>query len=444
MPAITRRAQLGGMLGGMLGLAGSAAAPGFARAAEDAPIGPEGLGNRIRHIAYSDLGGRADSVQIMRKGDYLYVGHMFSDGITVLDVADPRAPKPVTFFTGGPNTRSHHLQVAGDLLLAVNGANILALQTYDQAKSYYENSLADNFSSGKSFAAGLRIYDVSKPASPREIAFLAIPGIGLNRLWYVGGRYAYISAHFDGFTDHILAIVDMQEPTKPEIVGRFWLPGMNRAAGETPGWPKGKRVALHHMITAGNLGYAAWRDGGFTILDISDVTKPRLLSHINFTPPYPGGTHTPLPLPGRGLALVLDESNGERCAKGISYTWVVDVRAPENPVPIATLPTPRGRDFCALGNFGPHNLHENRPGSFQSETLAFATYHNAGVRAFDISNQYEPREVAFWIPPNPTHILDPRPGIALAPQACDVYVRTDGLMFMSDWNAGVHVLQYEG
>ncbi len=60
-------------------------------------------------------------------------------------------------------------------------------------------------------------------------------------------------------------------------------------------------------------------------------------------------------------------STAEHCVKGISRVWVVDVRARENPVPIATLPTPTGRDFCDFGNFGPHNLHENRPGSFQSE-----------------------------------------------------------------------------
>ena len=58
-------------------------------------------------------------------------------------------------------------------------------------------------------------------------------------------------------------------------------------------------MALHHMITAGNRGYAAWRDGGFTIHDISDPGQPKLLSHINWSPPFPGGTHTPLPLPGR-------------------------------------------------------------------------------------------------------------------------------------------------
>ena len=31
-----------------------------------------------------------DSVQVMSNGQYLYVGHMFSGGFTVVDVADPR------------------------------------------------------------------------------------------------------------------------------------------------------------------------------------------------------------------------------------------------------------------------------------------------------------------------------------------------------------------
>src|SRR5205085_2229676 len=84
---------------------------------------------------------------------------------------------------------------------------------------------------------------------------------------------------------------------------------MNRAAGEAPTLPKGKRAALHHMITAGNLGYGAWRDGGFTILDISDPAKPKLLAHLNWSPPFPGGTHTPLPLPGRKLAVVAGEAD---------------------------------------------------------------------------------------------------------------------------------------
>jgi hypothetical protein len=423
-----------------------------AAAAAAADIPPEGIGNRIRHISYSDVGGRPDSVQTMTSRGHLYVGHMFSDGVTVLDARDPRNLRPVHYFAT-PNTRTHHFQIAGDYLLLANGANLARAQSYDNSRDYFENTLVDTVNtrdrsaagSGTAFRAGLSIFDVARdPAKPREIAFLEMPGIGVNRLWWAGGRYAYVAAHFDGFTDHILCIVDLQNVVAPRIVSRWWLPGMHRAGGETPTSPQGKRYALHHMIVAGDRGYGAWRDGGFTIHDVSDASSPKLLSHANWSPPFPGGTHTPLPLPGRKLAIVADESNADFCAKGLFYTWVVDVRADDNPVPIATLPTPVGRDFCAMGNFGPHNLHENRPGSFVSEETIFATYHNAGVRVFDIRDAHAPREIASWIPPLPAKMLDPRPNVTRSALTCDCYVTAEGLIYVTDWNAGLHVLQYDG
>jgi len=380
----------------------------------------------------------------MASHGYLYVGHMFSDGVTVLDARDPRELKPVHYFST-PSTRTHHLQVAGDYMLLANGANLARSQAYDNSRDYFENTLADSITKREPFRAGLSVFDVAKdPAKPREIAFLEMPGIGVNRLWWAGERHAYVSAHFDGFTDHILCIVDLADITKPQIVSRWWLPGMHRAAGETPTNPQGKRYALHHMIVAGDRGYAAWRDGGFTIHDVSDASNPKLLSHLNWSPPYPGGTHTPLPLPNRKLAIVADESNADYCAKGLFYTWVLDVRADTNPVPISTFPTPTGRDFCALGNFGPHNLHENRPGSFVSEDTIFSTYHDAGVRVFDIRDQYAPKEIASWLPPMPAKMIDPRPNVARSALACDCLVTRDGLIYVTDWNAGLHVLQYEG
>jgi len=120
------------------------------------------------------------------------------------------------------------------------------------------------------------------------------------------------------------------------------------------------------------------------------------------------------------------------------------MRAPEQPVTIATLPTPADRDFCRLGTFGPHNLHENRPGSFQSEERLFATYNNAGVRVFDIRDAFAPKEIASWVPPAPAKLIDPRPNVALAAKSADIYVTTDGLIFVTDWNAGLNVLQLEG
>src|SRR5205807_5271144 len=94
---------------GLLGLAALAEGPGHSGAQERA-IPPQGLGHRFRHLSYSDLGGRPDSVQVMRNRGHLYVGHMFSNGVTILDAADPRKVRPVGFFTGGDFTRTHHLQ----------------------------------------------------------------------------------------------------------------------------------------------------------------------------------------------------------------------------------------------------------------------------------------------------------------------------------------------
>jgi len=179
-------------------------------------IVPEGARN-IDFVGHTDQGGRGDGVQVMVGGGHAYVGHMFSNGVTILDASDPRRVRPVGFFTGGDQTRTHHLQVADDLLLLANGANVVAMQSYDNLRSYFENSLADSITNRKKFRSGLSIHDISKPSEMREIAFLEMPGLGINRLWWPGGRYAYVSAHFHGFTDHVLCIVDLKTITKPEI-----------------------------------------------------------------------------------------------------------------------------------------------------------------------------------------------------------------------------------
>src|SRR4051812_23954186 len=187
---------------GLLTLAAAAAAAPsgahVAYGAADPVVPPQGIGHRIRHISYSDQGGRPDGVQVMVNRGHVYVGHMFSDGVTILDAADPRKLKPVGFFTAGVNTRTHHLQVAEDHLLLANGANIVAMQSYDNLRGDFENPPADSNTNKKNVLPGPRTRVISNPAEMREIAFLEIPGFGINRLWWTGGRYAYVSGHFDG------------------------------------------------------------------------------------------------------------------------------------------------------------------------------------------------------------------------------------------------------
>src|SRR5258708_21408939 len=102
------------------------------------------------------------------------------------------------------------------------------MQSYSDQRGYFENSLADSITKRKNFRSGLSIHDVSKPDEMREIAFLEMPGLGINRLSWMGGRYAYVSAHFSGFTDYCLSIVDLQALTTPATASKRRFPGINR------------------------------------------------------------------------------------------------------------------------------------------------------------------------------------------------------------------------
>lgn len=112
------------------------------------------------------------------------------------------------------------------------------------------------------------------------------------------------------------------------------------------------------------------------VLELMDVTgrsAPRLLVHRNWSPPFGGGTHNCLPLSDRDLLIVADEAVLDHQEDGLKLVWVFDIREPTNPVGIATMPTPAEADYVAKGgHFGPHNIHENRPGSLVSSDLIFA------------------------------------------------------------------------
>jgi hypothetical protein len=98
----------------------------------------------------------------------------------------------------------------------------------------------------------MAVYDISQPENPRQIGFMPVNGGGIHRIGYTGGCWANVSALLDGFTDYLLLILDMNDPAHPKVAGRYWLPGMNQAAGETPSWPANRRFGLHHAIISGN------------------------------------------------------------------------------------------------------------------------------------------------------------------------------------------------
>lgn len=404
----------------------------------------------MRLIGYSEQGGRPDGNQIMMNRGHIFVGHMFSQGFSVIDVRDPTRPRDVNFVAAPPNTWSMHLQAADDLLLVINARDLFAAPEFGDERNYYQGSIGGRpgttaNGAARDWSAGMAVYDISRPEAPRRIGFMPVAGVGVHRIWYTGGRWAYVSALLDGFSDYILLTIDMSDPTRPREAGRFWLPGMHTAGGERPSWPENKRFGLHHAIVHGDTAYAAWRDGGLVVVDVADRTAPRQIAHRNWSPPFGGGTHNCLPLPDRNLLVVLDEAVLDEQQDGLKLIWLFDIREPTNPVSISSFPTPADADYVRKGgHFGPHNIHENRPGSFVSSDVIFATYQNAGVRIFDIRDQYRPVEIGAYVAPAPARLIDRRPNRPRVTHAAEVFVDAQGLIYSSDFAGGLSILERTG
>jgi hypothetical protein len=368
----------------------------------------------LRAIGHSDLNGYGDGMQVLREGDALYVGHFGPSGMgtSILDVGDPRHPRIVEQWPAPRGTHTHKVQIADGLLLVNH----------------------ERFRDGTPFAAGMAVYSLEDPFRPRPIGYFRSGGIGVHRIVWMGGDYAYVSATPDGFDDRIWVIVDMRDPERPREAGRWWWPGMWRGGGETHDWPADRRYAAHHALVDGDTAYLGYGDAGMVVLDIADVSAPKQVGHINWPPG--GDTHTCLPLPGRGLVVVTDEEVVEDCAGTEHRIRVVDVSDPTAPKVTGVCPEPDG-DFCSRGlRYGPHNLHENRPGSYRSAEVVFSTYFNAGVRVYDVADPANPVELAHWIPETP-------PGQKAA-MINDIFVDAAGLVYVSDRvSGGVYILEPE-
>jgi hypothetical protein len=158
---------------------------------------------------------------------------------------------------------------------------------------------------------------------------------------------------------------------------------------------------------------------GLAVYRLDDPFAPaRQVGHVTWDG---GSTHTCLPLPSTGLVAVTDEqtTNGPHAPERL--VRLVD---PKQERVVSVLPPPDPSYAERELRFGPHNLHENREGSYRSERLLFVTYFNAGVRVYDVADPEAPREVAFWV-------SEPAVGQPAA-QANDLFVDADGLVWVTD------------
>lgn len=381
--------------------------------ASSAPV----LSSSVRHLAHLDIPGGG---QIFVNGTTAYVGHMRPpDGTSIIDVADPRRPKLLTTIPIGPMSHSHKVRVVGDLMV-VNSETA-------------ERDIDRPYSEG-----GIRIYDVSTPARPRELGFFGVTGIGIHRYDF-DGRYAYLSSSMDGWLHNIVLIVDLADPARPVEVSRWWMPGQWVAGGETP--LRSRRIGCHHPLRFGDRLYVSYLNGGVVILDIADIAKPKLVGHFDYHPAFPSITHTfarlPFRLGGRDVAVAVDEQPSRVPPGQVpAFMWVFDVTDETKPSPLSTYTmsideTPwRGTPTQPV-RFGAHQCHERMTGS-----LVYLCWFQGGLRIVDIANPDMPVTVGHYIPDTPRGN-----GTVMSN---DVFVDGRGLVYLLDRNRGLDILEYTG
>jgi hypothetical protein len=383
----------------------------------------------LRLVGHSDLNGWGDAFQIRVNKGICYVaasGINGNDGITVLDVKDPRKPKVLNQFRDTEAARTHKvLQITPDIMITNSERRPEMKGKYPEVKG------------------GLRVLDTRDPVNPKFVRYAETDGIGIHRPIYDPRRkLMYSSGAKDNCTGRVLLIHDMKDPANPELIGEWWLEGQMK--GETPTWdPEIMQVGCHEAHPLGDYLTAAWWDAGVILLDARDISNIKMVwrHSPHETHGWAGANHTFLVPEGSEFAIVAQEAVVVDCAHPPAHVTFYDMRNLQVPQLVSTFMPhdidpktmrPRDAKWCRTGSrYGAHNLWHG----LKADDLLYVCWFNAGLRVVDWSNPFDPKEVAYYIPAGNAQ----RP----CPQSNDCFVDTDtGLIYVSDrWGLGLHILE---
>jgi hypothetical protein len=266
----------------------------------------KGYSKNVELLAYHNLDGKPGFQMAMQAANgkyYLYMAHFRHSGWTILDVTKPSNPRYVQFLKGPdfPTQGTIKIQVADGVMVT-------------------------SMSGWEKYVEGIYIWDVkTDPENPKFLSHWSTgePTGMVHRFFYSGGRYVHLSATCKGFAGMIYRIIDIIDPKNPVEVGRWWrqdqwMAGLKPDERETflkshDSQNVGVWAGLHGSpYVKGNLAYCSWGASGMIILDISDVTLPKLVGQLKHNPPFAGGfcgawCHTIVPLSQRPYALMTSE-----------------------------------------------------------------------------------------------------------------------------------------
>jgi hypothetical protein len=131
---------------------------------------------------------------------------------------------------------------------------------------------------------------------------------------------------------------------------------------------------------------------------------------------------------------------------------MVDVTVESRPFGVSswTVPEASGH-FCSRGGrFGTHSSNENMTPIYYNRVM-FIAHFNAGVRALDVRDPFNPKEIGFYIPAT-TDKTDKRCVGRGSDERCKVAIQTNnvdvddrGYIYIADRaNTGLHILELSG
>ncbi len=220
-------------------------------------------------------------------------------------------------------------------------------------------------------------------------------------------------------TDRMTQLFDLSDPENPIHIRDFGLPGQ-QPGGDDPE----SNYGVHGGIQLGNRFYNGWGTSAHGILEILDVERLRTgapeptdenldapVIARDFLPRFMGA-HTTFPVLGipvkddadsywdtRDIVVVSNESTANECREAHLQVFLVDVTDELNPFGISNYKVNESEgDFCQRGGrFGAHSSNENVTDDYYRK-IVFIAYFNAGIRAVDIRDPFNPREIGKYIP----------------------------------------------
>jgi hypothetical protein len=379
-------------------------------------------------------------------GNYAYVGSRTDGthvdaGVLVVDISNPSNPQ-VVYQMGPPDEglagqTSRELRVwqEQEILLVLNFACEAGL--HDCAPSSEPPNLSFYDVSAAHAAAPKLMGRYTLPLTPHEFFLWDDPNIPGRALLFVS---------IQRFIGDTLLVIDVSQARQGivEEVGSW----------NAPRGPFNTTIHSLSLSVDGRRAYLAYLRNGFLILDTSQLADNIPDPQINLlTPPESWllwsdpGLHSAVKLFGKPYALVTEEVYG-RCPWG--WTSIIDISDESRPRVVSEY---KLDPYNFLEQCGAFTADHYRLTSFAAhnptvtKNLAFITWHSGGLQAVSIADPLQPGQVAQFLPgPLPSvQTEDPALSSGLDKVVMWSYpIIKDGLMYVVDVRNGLYILRYRG